>query len=168
MLLQQSSIATLLPVQALINQLNDEQYSKPLTVLSGSSIGKHLRHILEFYECLFKGLVEHSVDYEARERNLRLENDRSYAIQVIQHLIQNLNSFQEDSTIHLHVKMEHDELSISIPTTFYRELAYNIEHCIHHLAIIRIAVQTHFPKILLPEHFGVAYSTLRFQKAGKN
>ena len=161
MLLQQSSVTTLLPLLRLIQGLDDEQFKKPLAVLSGSSVSKHLRHILEFYECLFNGIPEGSINYDARKRNLQLENDRAYAVQVMESLMERLKQHSEDQPLQLEVSMEHDDLSVSVPTTFYRELAYNIEHCIHHLAIIRIAVQTHFPDIHLPEHFGVAFATVR-------
>lgn len=47
----------------------------------------------------------------------------------------------------------------SIATNFYRELLYNIEHCIHHQAIIKIAM-LHMGKTQIPAHFGVAKSTM--------
>ena len=35
----------------LINQLNDAEYSAELDLLNGNSIGKHVRHVVEFFEC---------------------------------------------------------------------------------------------------------------------
>jgi hypothetical protein len=49
-----------------------------------------------------------------------------------------------------------------------RELAYNIEHTIHHMAIIKQSIIEHFTYIDLPEYFGVASSTVRYASAKKN
>jgi hypothetical protein len=44
-----------------------------------------------------------------------------------------------------------------------RELLYNLEHAIHHMALIQVAVRQAFPALTLPAHFGVAYSTVQHQ-----
>ena len=46
-------------------------------------------------------------------------------------------------------------------TTLERELAYNIEHAIHHMAILKIGVRTIAPGTDIPDGFGIAVSTLR-------
>jgi hypothetical protein len=47
---------------------------------------------------------------------------------------------------------------------------YNIEHNVHHLAIIKIAMKQAFPEIKTAENLGVAASTLEFKarQATKN
>ncbi|MDX1476670.1 MAG: hypothetical protein R3301_03155 [Saprospiraceae bacterium] len=45
-----------------------------------------------------------------------------------------------------------------------RELIYNIEHTIHHLAIIKIGLAIIAPDIPLPAHFGVAPSTVKYKQ----
>jgi hypothetical protein len=49
-------------------------------------------------------------------------------------------------------------------TSYNRELVYNLEHAIHHMAIMKIAVDNAFPQVQMPENFGVAYSTIRYQQ----
>ena len=39
----------------------------------------------------------------------------------------------------------------------------NVEHAIHHMALIQVAVKNAFGHIELPPHFGVAYSTVQHQ-----
>ncbi len=39
----------LLELKELLQKLSEEQYSRPSEILSGASIGQHLRHVLEFY-----------------------------------------------------------------------------------------------------------------------
>jgi hypothetical protein len=55
-----------------------------------------------------------------------------------------------------------DEL-ISTATNFYREIMYNIEHAVHHQALIRIGIHALQPEISLPRAFGVADSTIQYR-----
>ena len=48
----------------------------------------------------------------------------------------------------------------TIDSTVGRELLYNLEHCIHHLALIKIGLKLVAPQIELPTHFGFARSTI--------
>lgn len=161
--LHQSSIAALHPLQTLIEQLSEREFCEPLRVISEKSVGNHTRHVLEFYDCLFLGLSSGIVNYDARQRNSLLETDKAYALETIKTLLQYLETLVSDVPLHLQVGM--DNRGNSVPTSLYRELVYNSEHCVHHLALIRIAVETSFPAIGLPGHFGVASSTIQYQNA---
>ena len=48
-------------------------------------------------------------------------------------------------------------------TNYYREVAYNLEHTIHHMALIKVGI-CEFTDILVPEGFGVAASTIKYRK----
>ena len=50
-----------------------------------------------------------------------------------------------------------------VNTNVEREILYNLEHCIHHLAIIKIGLKIIKPNFKLPENFGLADSTIRFK-----
>ena len=52
---------------------------------------------------------------------------------------------------------------VNIKTNYYRELAYNLEHTIHHMALIRVGI-AEVSSLSVPENFGVAYSTLKFRE----
>ena len=53
-----------------------------------------------------------------------------------------------------------DEMFL-VRTNAEREIVYNIEHAIHHMAIIRIALQHDIPDLELESDFGYAFSTLK-------
>jgi hypothetical protein len=49
----------------------------------------------------------------------------------------------------------------SMETSVFRELTYNIEHAVHHMAMIKIGLRDVAPYVVLPPDFGIAMSTLR-------
>ncbi len=152
---------TLLQVSEVIHLLDNNQYAKPLDVLSDNSVGKHIRHIVEFYQCLINGLAIGCIDYDERERNMLLETDPNYTLEIIKHLINNIVIIKDNELL---LNVTYGDNFITIKTSFFRELAYNIEHTIHHLAIIKIGIKLHFPSLVLPEDLGVAHSTIKYQQ----
>ena len=148
-------------VSLVLKGLTDEQYCTSLSVLSSMSVGKHTRHILEFYQCLLDGSRFGIVDYGKRQRNSLLENNLNYAKEGTEEIMNRIQLLK-DKEIMLNVSC--DEVVSAIKTSVFRELAYNIEHTVHHLAIIKIGVNTHFPQVSLPENLGVANSTIKYQQ----
>lgn len=47
-------------------------------------------------------------------------------------------------------------------STFARELAFAVHHCIHHNALSRVLLRHHFPHVALPADFGLAPSTANY------
>ena len=47
-----------------------------------------------------------------------------------------------------------------VESTLERELVYNIEHAVHHMAMIKIGLRQIAPEILIDKNFGVAQSTV--------
>lgn len=146
-----------------INQLSDEQYAVSLPVLSNNSIGKHVRHVIEFYECLILGYESGAVNYDLRKRNPQLENQKSEALKAICAIQKFIDNNPDKSFLLLSSYPGSEEPSNS-QSSYKRELIYNIEHAIHHMAIIKIAVTTAFPDVTLPDNFGIAYSTIQYKE----
>lgn len=160
----QASIEVLNQLNGLLSQLKSEEYNKKLVVLNGSSIGQHVRHTIEFFECLLDGLKTGIIDYDARKRNLLLETNLDYTLDIvdgIQQKLQECNSTHKPILIAINYAETENEL---IETSFMRELVYLIEHSIHHFALIRIGIQENFKEIFIESNFGVAYSTIKHQK----
>ncbi|MGV3597543.1 MAG: DinB family protein [Bacteroidota bacterium] len=144
--------------------LSTSQYTMPIDLLGGNTIGKHYRHIIEFYQCLLK--KAEIVNYDKRLRNTDIENSPVIANAVIEDILMNLNDENiTDMPLQYHADFsETGTETISVNTSFGRELAYNIEHAIHHMAILQMVVKHYFKEIELEEGFGVAASTLRYQQ----
>lgn len=163
MTLIETNLEILAQLKSLLSQLKNEQYTSAVEVLSNNTIGKHVRHIIEFYECLLNGLNQNEINYDKRERNLNLETDVYYTLNSIDRLSSIIEKQQNDMEVNLFVEYKSEE-SILVKSTYFRELVYNIEHAIHHFAIISIAIKTSFPSILLAPNFGTAYSTIQYQE----
>lgn len=143
-----------------ITVLEDEHYSTPCDLLSGSSIGQHVRHILEFYSCLKEGYAQQKINYDLRKRDLAIEREKMVALSLINELIQWMET-AEPVVLILEGSYEADATEyFSIFSHLERELVYNIEHTIHHMAIIKIAAVNVY-HYSLPPDFGVASSTLK-------
>ena len=54
--------------------------------------------------------------------------------------------------------------TMTINTSLHRELQYNIEHAVHHLAIIKIGIKSLEDSFKLDDNFGIAASTIRNKK----
>jgi uncharacterized damage-inducible protein DinB len=157
--LQKANIEILEQLKFVLNQLNKNDFKKPLALLNNISIGQHCRHIVEFYQCLMQGLEGEVVDYDARMRDLRIETDLIYCLEMLNNNIDKLKSQLTDQSVLLKISFDKNE-TFSVSSTFLRELIYIIEHTIHHLAIINIGVRNTFEAIVIPPNFGVAYSTI--------
>lgn len=149
-------------IAELLQKLSAEQYQQKETWLFESSIGQHTRHILEFYLCLLEAENCQVANYDDRKRDLSLETDPEIAYQKIQDLkakIEKVNSTQI-----LTLKVNHhlqEEDCIQMETTFGRELAYCLEHSIHHQALIKVGLKAMNLTELVDETFGVAPATIR-------
>lgn len=161
-----SNIAVLKQLNDLLNQLSDIEYARPLDLISQNTIGKHVRHILEFYTCLLTGIENKSVDYDARERNLDIENYTQKAVETSYFIAEKLKNLDQKSELELFATLPHERVKLT--TTIQRELLYVLEHTIHHFAIIKIAIKNEFPHIQVANEFGVAYATLQHQETITN
>jgi hypothetical protein len=147
---------------SVLSQLNNEEYAERLPVLSDNTIGKHVRHVLEFYDLLLTSYTTGELNYDRRRRDLVLEMDVATAVERIERIMDAVAS----SDLNRPLKLEADlaeGFPVAITSSFDREILYNLEHAIHHMALIQIALNDSFTHVVLPAHFGVAYSTVQYQ-----
>lgn len=143
----------------LLDQLSDIDFSKSCVALSNSSIGEHTRHIVEMFQCLEKSYDSGVLNYDNRERDKRIQTETAFAKQCVFEVKLGLKT--EDKSISLEQVI--DGLVLRIESNYYRELLYNLEHCIHHQALIKVAV-LQCENVMLDEDFGVASSTIAYRK----
>ena len=153
---------------SLVHQIHEEDFVKPSVALNHSTVGQHLRHTLEFFICLERGVEAGLVNYDKRGHDKLIEQDKFIALAIISKISDFVVQCVESKALKLQVGYDLDkEEYVTIETNLLRELAYNIEHAVHHMAIIKIGLKEVAPYIQLPPDFGVAASTIRYQEADK-
>lgn len=153
---------TLDQVKSLVSALNNSEFTKEVTILSKSSIGKHVRHILEFYLELINGYNGGVICYDNRKRNLAFENNQPLIISKLEDISELISKFDLNKLIK--VKSNHglDEYNaILSDSSVLRELIYALDHTVHHLAIIKIGIKTEINHVEIDKNLGVAPSTIR-------
>lgn len=145
-----------------INQLNNEQYTQPSKVLFNATIGQHIRHIIELFQGLEIGYESGTVNYEKRKRDLTIETNKAVAASLLNSIYQNLNKPDKDLILESNYD-EHSAEIVGVNTNYYRELIYNLEHAVHHMALIRVGIME-VSEIQIPEGYGVATSTIKFKQ----
>ena len=150
---------TLNELSDLLSQLSNQDYTCPCHGLSNATIGEHTRHIIEMFQCLEKQYDEGIINYDDRKRDCRIQTDTDFARETIISVLNQLDK----SNKKLQLQQFVDGESLLIDTNYNRELLYNLEHCIHHQALIKVAVLQN-DAIVIDQNFGVARSTIEYKK----
>jgi hypothetical protein len=150
---------TLNELSQLISQLSKEEYCRPCEGLSNATIGEHTRHIIEMFQCLDNQYDLGVINYDLRKRDFSIQTDTSFAIATIDTILAQL----EKSNKKLQLEQIVDGEALLIESNYQRELLYNLEHCIHHQALIKVAI-IQSNSITVDENFGVARSTIEYRK----
>lgn len=157
-------VSTLDQIVFVINSVGNKKFSEPLISLNNATIGQHVRHMLEFYMCLINGYSSGVICYDKRKHDREIETSTAAALEAVAFIQEELSGIDEDTELVLEGDYGTSlPYKYSIKTNFSRELAYNIEHAIHHMAIIKIGMAEACPSLELPSNFGVADSTVRFK-----
>lgn len=119
----------------LLNSISNQQYSDTSIAPYYSSIGGHMRHILDVFDCLFEGLPNGLVDLSARKRNELVEVDVVEGIKYFNTIIsklQQLKSVDLDQLI-----LVSDDLGLGVVNQKYTLGSLLIQahsHATHHFA----------------------------------
>jgi hypothetical protein len=147
----------------LVHQIDESDYIKPSDALSRSTVGQHLRHTLEFFLCLQNGYESGVVNYDKRAHDRLIESDKFIALGTIEKISEFVSSLRIERQLKLEVGYAAtNDVFETVETNGMRELVYNIEHAVHHMAIIKIGIREVASYIELPPDFGIAASTLRY------
>jgi hypothetical protein len=150
---------TLGELEGVLLQMSNDTYSLPSALLSGASIGKHVRHTIELFQCLFHGYDTGVVNYDMRKRDPMLESDLHATVTAMRHIASAIDRPNRELVLETRFGLQDAML---MPSNYTRELVYNLEHTIHHMALIKVAIQE-LTGILVSDGFGVAPSTLEYR-----
>lgn len=141
-----------------IAPLGGDAFRHRCDLLPAGTVGAHVRHCLEFYQCLFAGIESGEVDYDARQRNPEIESCPVAAHQAMQHILTSewprLGRLPHG--LPLRVRESLDDWQAS---SLGRELGFAFSHTLHHLALIGVLLRDHGRGVA--NEVGLAPSTAR-------
>lgn len=150
---------TLTELSDLLFQLSNDEFTSPSEELSNSTIGEHTRHIIELFQCLLNQYQAGTINYDNRLRDYGIQTDTNQAQMAIAAILFSVAKPNKNLVLQQVI----DEIAVTIESNFHRELLYNLEHCIHHQALIKVAV-LQLKHLQIDENFGVARSTIEYRK----
>ena len=108
-----------------------------------ASIGTHMRHLLDRFQCLFNGLPEQVLDYDDRKRDKSIATNleaANFAIASLRRRLQSLAQHAGQGGLELMVRetVHPDAPQLELSSNLERELMGLITHINHHLAIIAV------------------------------
>ena len=121
----------------LLNYISDSEYSNTTIAPYYSSIGGHMRHILDVFDCIFEGLGESEINLINRKRNELSEKYTKDGIVYFEKTITSLKKLESEDFNRI-VKVT-DDLGLGIITANYTLAAVLIQvhsHAIHHFASV--------------------------------
>ena len=152
----------------LIRMLPDRVWTGP-DGESRSGVGAQFRHCVDFYSCFLSGLAAGAIDYNARERDPRIEVERGAAIERMEQLVEALAAVEPrtgDKTVRVRLEASAEGNDAGwCSSSVLRELQFLLSHTIHHYALIVTLLQLRgFSVDETFADFGVAPSTLNYWK----
>lgn len=125
----------------LLDAITDEQYSDTTSPPYHSSIGAHMRHILDVFSCIFNGLETKEVDFSKRERNAMAEQHTEVGIAYFNQVIEQLHGLDPaDFGMVINVTDDLGLGKVTMKYTLESALCQAHSHAIHHFSSIGFLV----------------------------
>lgn len=146
----------------LLDGMSVGEYQKKLPPHFPSSIGAHMRHIIDHFSALVNGFEQGHVNYNLRTRESQVEQLPKAATEALSNIVHWLNEVNEglldrQLSVTTEIDVSHTQ-STTCQSTLSRELVFASSHAIHHYALIRIMCSMQNRNI--PEFFGYAPATI--------
>ncbi|MBL4854901.1 MAG: hypothetical protein JKY25_11770 [Robiginitomaculum sp.] len=119
----------------LLGSISEQQYRDTSVKPYHSSIGGHMRHILDIFDCVFCGLDRGHVDLTARTRNQLVERSPAMGIAYFETTLEKLRGL-EGADMEQLIDVS-DDLGLGMVTAKYTLAAALIQahsHAMHHFA----------------------------------
>jgi uncharacterized damage-inducible protein DinB len=136
------------------------------------AVGPHVRHVIEHYQALLNALSSDDacVDYDARNRDLRIQTDPTKTVSALMQLIEQFVAAAGNEDLNLDTRLStrlkagsQGELEVSVTTTLGRELLFLASHSVHHYALLGQYCRA--AGLELGHEFGKAPATIAFEMA---
>ena len=149
-----------------VSHLDSDLYVLKLN--ANSSIGAHVRHVLDRIVCLIEGIESGIVNYDNRERNPIVETCTVFCQERILKISESLSKLKSsspeklDTTLLVRETVCSNGKVVILESSLAREILDLLNHNIHHKAIMKILAEA--KNINLNNDFGKAISTIIYEK----
>lgn len=146
-----------------LNRLDDRTYATGGAQGGRSAVGVHFRHVFDHYHAFLAGIAHDEIDYDQRQRQVPLEEDRRLALAAARGLITDIRRLPAELTdrdvrVTVRSVTDRDGVPDWSRSSLKRELQFLVSHTVHHYALIKeVLRQEGFEA---GAEFGVAPSTL--------
>lgn len=159
-------VETLAQGEMLLAGISDGDYTRTVPVAFHASIGGHYRHCLDHFRSLLNAAEAGHLNYDHRERGTLVETDRQTALAATRELGNRYEALDPALLARPLVVTCQTSYAASgpqcSPSTMGREVMYAVAHAVHHYALI--GIMGGVMGLALPAAFGVAPSTLKYQR----
>ncbi|MFT5163676.1 MAG: putative damage-inducible protein DinB [Alteromonadaceae bacterium] len=152
-------------IGVIIDATIEKQTATGQNIYQVSRLGSHVRHVVDHFLALQKGLTTQVIDYNQRNRDSIIQTDINAGAQAIEGIIEQLSQMPS-TDFKVSVICEIDcsvTLSEQFDSTLRRELLYLINHTIHHTAYVKLLVKPY--GVTLADPIGIAPGTATFLRS---
>ena len=149
-------------IGALLMIVPSDVYTARVESGVSGSVGEHVRHCLDHVSTLLAADGSTTLSYDRRRRGTAVEHDIAEALQQILRLKAALERWATrslDEPVRVSSLIDPSGASIAGWSTFGRELAFVLNHTVHHMATMAAVLALH--GVTVPAGFGYAPSTPR-------
>ncbi len=146
--------------------LNDAEYQYSAAPWFDSSIGQHLRHIVDLFLALKDRTKTDDINYDVRRRGASIETIRKIGLAELSDIRQWMISITEDDinqkiSVSTEVALSSQQTE-TFASSFGRELCFAASHLTHHLAIMAVIAKMAGKKV--DPTLGLAPATATFAR----
>ena len=151
-------------MHTLLDSLEADMYTRPLTIFHQSTIGQHFQTYPRVYICLLEGASQGKIDYSERKRNETISGDANAAKTVLEYIEQSMETLSESSKLHI-VNEYGDEQPIQMNVFPVSDGNCNMLSIMPYTILpLSNGIETVWPEFMVDAELGIAPSTLKFYK----
>jgi uncharacterized damage-inducible protein DinB len=167
--IQTGNLESLDQMITFIDSLSDSEYQHSPKPWFDSSIGQHLRHIIDLFHALMHGTSE-EVNYDIRRRGAPVETDKEIGLNELNEIRDWVSRISEDdinqdTLVHTETAL-YTQQTDTFKSSFGRELCFASSHLVHHLAIMAAVAKMAGKNV--DSKLGLAPATATFVREQEN
>lgn len=149
----------------LLSMLNDDQYAYLGEPRFTSTIGQHVRHVVDMYLALMVDENNNLIDYDCRRRGSLIESSCVRGIEALRKVLSWLDALDPMHVARRTVLVKSEvslqkSASVTLESSLMRELVFVGSHTVHHYALIKVIANDQ--GLHVATGFGIAPATASF------